>query len=128
MFGLDFGEMLLLGAIALIALGPKQLPEVARTIGKFLNEIKRLTGDFTKTVIDARDQTNEKLTIEQEEQRRANSASGSVSSWSSGSSSFSGGAGMKAPDGTVPSSMSTPVNSSDVAEEQLSFDLEKDSR
>jgi sec-independent protein translocase protein TatB len=123
MFGLDFGEMLLLGAIALIALGPKQLPEVARTIGKFLNEIKRLTGDFTKTVIDARDNTNEKLTVEQEEQRRANSASHSAS----GSSSFSGGAGMKAPDGTVPSSMSTHENSSDVAEEQLSFDLEKDS-
>ena len=57
MFGFSMGEMLLLMAIALIAIGPKQLPEVARTLGKFMNELKRATGDFTKSFTDVRDDT-----------------------------------------------------------------------
>lgn len=60
MFDIGFGEMLMLAAIALIAIGPKQLPEVARTIGKLLNELKRATGELTKTVLDARDSVGEK--------------------------------------------------------------------
>jgi sec-independent protein translocase protein TatB len=62
MFDIGFSEMLLLAAIALIAIGPKQLPEVARTVGRLLNELRRATGDLTKTVIDARDSTNEIIT------------------------------------------------------------------
>ncbi|MES2964614.1 MAG: twin-arginine translocase TatA/TatE family subunit [Bdellovibrionota bacterium] len=62
MFDIGFSEMLLLAAIALIAIGPKQLPEVARTVGRLLNDLKRATGDLTKTVIDARDSTNEIFT------------------------------------------------------------------
>jgi sec-independent protein translocase protein TatB len=46
MFGLGFSEILLLGVLALILIGPKQLPEVARTIARFINEIKRSTDDF----------------------------------------------------------------------------------
>lgn len=57
MFGFSMGEMLLLMAIALIAIGPKQLPEVARTLGKLINELKRATGDFTKSFTDVRDDT-----------------------------------------------------------------------
>ena len=53
--------MILLSALALIVIGPKQLPEVARTLGRFLNELKRVTGDVTKTIVDARDSTNEEL-------------------------------------------------------------------
>ena len=49
--------MMLLGAIALVAIGPKQLPEVARTLGKFINEMKRATGDFTKTFSDVHETT-----------------------------------------------------------------------
>ena len=52
MFGFNFGEMLLLAAIALIAIGPKQLPEVARTVGRLLNEFRKATGDFQKTLSD----------------------------------------------------------------------------
>ena len=61
MFGLSFAHILLLAAIALIVIGPKQLPEVARSLGRFLNELKRVTGDVTKTITDARDMTNEEL-------------------------------------------------------------------
>jgi sec-independent protein translocase protein TatB len=43
MFGLGLSEIIFLGILALIVIGPKELPEVARTIGRFLNELKRST-------------------------------------------------------------------------------------
>ena len=46
MFGLSFTHLLLLGVIALVVLGPEQLPEVARTIARLLNEWKRATSDI----------------------------------------------------------------------------------
>jgi Tat protein translocase TatB subunit len=53
MFNIGFGEMVMLAALALIFIGPKQLPEVARVVGRMLNELKRasddLTGSFIKT-------------------------------------------------------------------------------
>ncbi len=66
MFDFGLGEMMLLGSIALIAIGPKQLPEVAKTVGKFVGELKRYTGDLTKHVIDAREATNLKLMLNQQ--------------------------------------------------------------
>lgn len=58
MFDIGFGEMLLLAAIALIAIGPKQLPEVARAVGKLLGEIKKTMGEVTSTVASAREETD----------------------------------------------------------------------
>lgn len=46
MFGFSLGEMLFIGGMALIVIGPKQLPEVARTIGRLLNELRRATEGF----------------------------------------------------------------------------------
>lgn len=46
MFNLGFTELLLVGAIALIFIGPGQLPEVAKVIGRLLNEWKRATQEF----------------------------------------------------------------------------------
>jgi sec-independent protein translocase protein TatB len=57
MFNIGFSEMLLLGIIALIFIGPKQLPEVARNIARFINEFKRntenLTDNFKNSVFEA---------------------------------------------------------------------------
>jgi sec-independent protein translocase protein TatB len=50
MFNLGFTELLLLGVIALIFIGPNQLPEVARTVGRLLNEWRRATSDFQSTI------------------------------------------------------------------------------
>ena len=36
-------EIIFLAVLALIVIGPKQLPELARTLGRFLNELKRST-------------------------------------------------------------------------------------
>ncbi|MBX3020438.1 MAG: twin-arginine translocase TatA/TatE family subunit [Bdellovibrionales bacterium] len=46
MFGLSLTHMILFGIIALIFIGPEQLPEVARTLGRILNELRRATQDF----------------------------------------------------------------------------------
>ncbi len=43
MFGLGMSEIILLSVLALIIIGPKQLPEVARTLGRFINDLKRST-------------------------------------------------------------------------------------
>lgn len=61
MFDIGFSEMVLLAAIALIAIGPKQLPAVARTVGRLLGELKRTVGDLTSTVASARDETDKAL-------------------------------------------------------------------
>ena len=61
MFGLSIAHMILLGGLALIVIGPKQLPEVARTLGRFLNELKRVTSDVTKTIVEARESTDHDL-------------------------------------------------------------------
>lgn len=47
MFGLGLSEILFLGVLALIVIGPKQLPELARNLGRFLNELKRATDGLT---------------------------------------------------------------------------------
>lgn len=52
MFDIGFSELLLLGAIALIFIGPQQLPEVAKVIARLLNELKRATGDLQTSVFD----------------------------------------------------------------------------
>ncbi len=46
MFGIGMSEILLILVIALIVLGPQKLPEVARFIGKALNEIRRATNEI----------------------------------------------------------------------------------
>jgi Sec-independent protein translocase protein TatA len=50
MFGLSFPEILLLAALGLILLGPEQLPDLARSIGKFLNELKRTRDGFSDEI------------------------------------------------------------------------------
>lgn len=61
MFDIGFSEMIMLAAIALIAIGPKQLPEVARTVGKLIGEFKKAVGDVTDTVANARNETDRAL-------------------------------------------------------------------
>ncbi|MBO9668227.1 MAG: twin-arginine translocase TatA/TatE family subunit [Bdellovibrio sp.] len=47
MFGLGMSEIIFLAVLALIVIGPKELPQLARTLGRFLNELKRSTDSLT---------------------------------------------------------------------------------
>ncbi len=49
MFGIGFPELLLIMAIALIVLGPKRLPDIARALGRGLAEFKRATEELKQT-------------------------------------------------------------------------------
>jgi len=50
MFGISSPELILILAIALIVIGPKHLPELARFLGRALGELSRMVNDFKKTV------------------------------------------------------------------------------
>jgi sec-independent protein translocase protein TatB len=43
MFGLGFGEIVIIAILALVLLGPDRLPEAARTLGKTLQDLKKAT-------------------------------------------------------------------------------------
>ena len=43
---MTFSETVFLFVLALIIFGPKKLPEIARQIGKYLNEFKRASNEF----------------------------------------------------------------------------------
>jgi sec-independent protein translocase protein TatB len=46
MFGLGFTEILIILVVALLVLGPKKLPEIAKQLGKGLREFRRATDDL----------------------------------------------------------------------------------
>ena len=49
MFGIGFPELLLIMAVALIVLGPKRLPDIARALGRGLSEFKKATDEMKQT-------------------------------------------------------------------------------
>lgn len=50
MFGIGMTELLLILGLALIVLGPKKLPDLARALGKGFAEFKRTTDEFKSTI------------------------------------------------------------------------------
>jgi len=46
MFGLGFGEILIILVLALVLLGPQKLPEVAKQLGKGFRDFKKATDDL----------------------------------------------------------------------------------
>ncbi|MHB8876233.1 MAG: Sec-independent protein translocase protein TatB [Myxococcaceae bacterium] len=50
MFNIGAGELVVILVVALLVLGPKRLPEMARGIGKFLREFRRQTDEVRSVV------------------------------------------------------------------------------
>jgi sec-independent protein translocase protein TatB len=46
MFDMSWGEIMVIGAIALIVIGPKDLPRTLRTVGNMIGKVRRMAADF----------------------------------------------------------------------------------
>ena len=53
MFDIGWGELVVIGIVALIAIGPKELPTVLRTLGQYMAKIRRMAADFQGQFQDA---------------------------------------------------------------------------
>ena len=53
MFGIGLPELLVIFVVALIVLGPKRLPEVAKALGKGLAEFRKATAGLTDELTNA---------------------------------------------------------------------------
>lgn len=50
MFGIGWAEMLVIGLVALIVVGPDKLPEMARTIGKIYHQLRQAATEAGQTI------------------------------------------------------------------------------
>jgi len=69
MFDVSFGEMVIVGVVALIVVGPQKIPEVARTAGRWVGKFKRMSASF-RADLDRELHTEElrKMLTEQQEE------------------------------------------------------------
>lgn len=63
MFGIGGTELLVILVIALIVLGPKSVPQIARTLGKAMGEFRKVSTEFQRTL-------NTEIEIEEHEKRK----------------------------------------------------------
>ena len=50
MFGIGMPELLLILAVALIVIGPKKLPDLARSLGRAMGEFKKATAELKESI------------------------------------------------------------------------------
>src|SRR6267154_3090887 len=46
MFDIGWSELVVIGVVALIAIGPKELPAVLRTVGQYMGKVRRMASEF----------------------------------------------------------------------------------
>ncbi len=57
MFGIGMTELLVILVIGLLVIGPKKLPELARSLGKGLAEFRRASTELRRDFLDVAEQT-----------------------------------------------------------------------
>jgi sec-independent protein translocase protein TatB len=53
MFDMSWGEVLTIGAVALLVIGPKDLPRTLRAVGQMTGKVRRMAGEFQSQFHDA---------------------------------------------------------------------------
>jgi sec-independent protein translocase protein TatB len=53
MLDLSWGEIMVVGAVALIVIGPKDLPKALRTLGNTVGKVRRMAGEFQSQFAEA---------------------------------------------------------------------------
>jgi sec-independent protein translocase protein TatB len=53
MFDIGWSELLLIGVVALIVVGPKELPRMLRTVGQYVGRAKSVAREFQRSMDDA---------------------------------------------------------------------------
>lgn len=59
MFNMGFMEMVVIGVLALILIGPKQLPEMAKVIARTMNEFKKATSELSGGLLEIKKELKE---------------------------------------------------------------------
>ncbi len=53
MFDVSWGKLVIIGVVALLVIGPKELPTVLRTVGQWMGKIRRMAAEFQGQFQDA---------------------------------------------------------------------------
>ena len=60
-FGIGFQEVLVITVLFLILFGPSKLPQMARDLGKFVNEARRSMEEFKSEIVAADEDDEENV-------------------------------------------------------------------
>ncbi|MCA1946306.1 MAG: TatA/E family twin arginine-targeting protein translocase [Desulfovibrio sp.] len=71
MFGIGSTELIVILVVALLVLGPRKLPELAKTLGKAMGEFRRMSSDFQRTIDTELDREEKQKRREEEAKRQA---------------------------------------------------------
>src|SRR5512137_1802515 len=83
MFDFSFGELAVIGTVALVVLGPERLPKVARTVGEWVGKAQRYVSQV-KSDINREIELAELKKLQEEARQAAQSVQSSLNEVSSG--------------------------------------------
>lgn len=80
MLGLGPGEILIIGILLIVFVGPEKLPSVIRWVGRQYGTLKRTASDFNKALILEGDIAESKKSVQEKEKLEENEEPVEVSS------------------------------------------------